>query len=500
VTRLYKISEIPASLYWDEASIGYNAYSILKTGKDEWGEFLPLHFRAFGEFKLPVYIYSVAVVEYFLGLNSLAVRLPAVLFSIATLLFVYLLTKSIIRSDRVSILSSFFLAITPWYFIFSRTGYEATAGLMFFTASLYFYFLSIKKKDIYLLLSTIGFILSIYSYNSFRILVPPIYLLLIGYFLYQKREIFRSKLLIIGVSVGLLIVSFIPIFRLITLDAGGARFKQVGVIRKNSSLVENIYSVGTSYLKHASFKFLFLTGDVNVRSQQPRFGQLYLVYLPFLLIGTYSSLVRRKFNYFLLVLLMFLGPIPASITRESPHALRSILSVPFISIITAIGFESVLLKMNKQRSVRALLALVLILCLGSFSLYSYNFFQTYQRKSSGYWQYGYKQIYDQYADKFDEFEKVYITDQYGQPYIFALFYLEYDPEEFRKEVEYGPVNNWGFSTVKSFNKFEFAKLEEVSFEENSLIFALPSYKIENHEPSSSIEFLDGSNALLIYEI
>ena len=59
VTRLYKISEIPLSVYWDEASIGYNAYSVLQTGRDEWGEFMPLHFRAFGEFKLPVYVYSV---------------------------------------------------------------------------------------------------------------------------------------------------------------------------------------------------------------------------------------------------------------------------------------------------------------------------------------------------------------------------------------------------------------------------------------------------------
>ena len=55
-TRLWSMKEAPPSVYWDEASIGYNAFSVSQTLKDEWGEFLPIHFRAFGEFKLPVYI------------------------------------------------------------------------------------------------------------------------------------------------------------------------------------------------------------------------------------------------------------------------------------------------------------------------------------------------------------------------------------------------------------------------------------------------------------
>ena len=82
VSRIYKITGIPVSVYWDEASIGYNAYSIATDLKDEWGDKLPLHFRAFGEFKLPVYIYSVAVFVKAIGLNEHAVRLPAVLYSL----------------------------------------------------------------------------------------------------------------------------------------------------------------------------------------------------------------------------------------------------------------------------------------------------------------------------------------------------------------------------------------------------------------------------------
>ena len=95
ITRLYKITEIPGSVYWDEASIGYNAYSILETGKDEWGKVSPFHFKAFGEFKLPVYIYLLVPFIKIFGLNEFSVRFPGVLFSLGVIIFTFLLGKKI---------------------------------------------------------------------------------------------------------------------------------------------------------------------------------------------------------------------------------------------------------------------------------------------------------------------------------------------------------------------------------------------------------------------
>ena len=170
LTRLYKINEIPPSVYWDEASIGYNAYSIAQTGKDEWGESFPLHFRAFGEFKLPVYIYTVAIFVKIFGLNEFSVRFPAVLFSLGVVMLTYLLSRKISGSIWVGLLSGFFISISPWFFIFSRTGYEATAGLMFYLLAVYI-FLCIRKNYWYIFISTLGFVFSAYSYNSFRIII-----------------------------------------------------------------------------------------------------------------------------------------------------------------------------------------------------------------------------------------------------------------------------------------------------------------------------------------
>ncbi len=105
-TRIFRLSDIPPSVYWDEASIGYNAYSITVDGKDEWGKTFPLHFRAFGEFKLPVYIYTVALFIKFLGLNEFSIRLPAVISSLITILLVFLISKKLTGSFFVGLLSS----------------------------------------------------------------------------------------------------------------------------------------------------------------------------------------------------------------------------------------------------------------------------------------------------------------------------------------------------------------------------------------------------------
>ena len=78
VLRLYQLGNVPVSLYWDEASLGYNAYSIATTLHDEHGEFLPYsRFIAFGDYKPPGYIYIDALAVKLLGLSEFSTRLPS---------------------------------------------------------------------------------------------------------------------------------------------------------------------------------------------------------------------------------------------------------------------------------------------------------------------------------------------------------------------------------------------------------------------------------------
>ena len=459
-TRLYKISEIPASVYWDEASIGYNAYSISQTLKDEWGEFLPIHFRAFGEFKLPVYIYAVVPFVKLFGLSAFSVRLPSVLFSLGVVILTYVLARKLYGSKTIGFFSSFFVSISPWFFIFSRTGYEATAGLFFYLLAVYF-FMQYQKSSWYILFSVIGFILSAYSYNSFRVIAPLSILVLVinwisagvypmlrhGVGMTKKRRIIWPLLL----SAVILVLSIIPIYRLYKFDSGGVRLQAVGAT--GTAVIKN-------YFSHFSPDFLILKGDKNLRSQQSGFGQLYLPELILAVLGLLYIICRKPTTACLLpLLLLLLGPVPAAVTKESPHALRSISMVPFIAIIVAQGAVH-LGQLFKNRKYLINFTIVIIFLI-FFVNYFQNFLNLFPVESAKDWQYEYKVINKDYGDKFDKYSRIFISDRYAQPYIFTLFYLKYDPDKFRKEAVRNSIDQWGFSTVKEFGKFEFGKFPEI---------------------------------------
>ncbi len=130
--RIYQISLNPPALNWDEVSHGYNAYSILKTGKDEWGIRFPLIFRAYGDYKLPLYVYLTAISEFFFGLNSLSVRLASVLSGVGLVFLSFLITKEITKNNHYSLFAAFLTALSPWSLFLSRIAVEANLGAFLF--------------------------------------------------------------------------------------------------------------------------------------------------------------------------------------------------------------------------------------------------------------------------------------------------------------------------------------------------------------------------------
>src|SRR3972149_4200207 len=100
VLRFYKLGQIPLTLDWDEVSNAYNAYSILKTGRDEYGNFLPLYNRSFDDYKPPLYMYlNIPTVAIF-GLTPFAARLPSAFFGFLTVPAMYFLARKIFEKTE----------------------------------------------------------------------------------------------------------------------------------------------------------------------------------------------------------------------------------------------------------------------------------------------------------------------------------------------------------------------------------------------------------------
>ncbi len=330
---------VPPSLNWDEASLGYNAYSILKTGKDEWGKALPLSFEAFGDYKLPGYIYTTVPFVGLLGLNEQSVRLPSQLAGIISILLLYLIAEKL-ANRKLAVVSAFLLAISPWHLFLSRIAVEANLSFAFFLAGFYFFLKGLSKSK-WLSSSALLFGITLFTYNSARVFVP---LFLFALTIIYRRELrqFKSKLILpLGI---LAIFTFAAFYHAVLIDSN-ARYFWVAIIdqgavnclnqaRNISSLpgiivplVYNRYTylvvnVLVNYLKHFSPAFLFVSGCSNYQFSLPGHGLLYIIEVPFLLAGLFF-LRKEKWGKILLFWLL-LAPIPASITRESPHALRSI--------------------------------------------------------------------------------------------------------------------------------------------------------------------------------
>ncbi|MBI4029179.1 MAG: glycosyltransferase family 39 protein, partial [Candidatus Blackburnbacteria bacterium] len=129
--RVINLASVPVGLHGDEASIGYNAYSLLKTGKDQDGHFLPLSFDQFGDFRAAGYGYLDIPFVALFGLNAFAVRLPAALFGSLTIIIFYFFLLELFENKSIALIGSFLLAILPWHINISRASSEGVISSFF---------------------------------------------------------------------------------------------------------------------------------------------------------------------------------------------------------------------------------------------------------------------------------------------------------------------------------------------------------------------------------
>src|SRR3990167_2772064 len=129
ILRFYQLGQNPPSLDWDETAHGYNAYSILKTGRDEYAYKLPLYFRSFDDYKPPIYTYLVVPSVAVFGLNDFAVRFPSAFLGVLAVIFTYLMVYELFKNKTIAFLSSLFLAISPWHLQFSRVAFETNSAV-----------------------------------------------------------------------------------------------------------------------------------------------------------------------------------------------------------------------------------------------------------------------------------------------------------------------------------------------------------------------------------
>ncbi len=452
ILRFYQIDKIPVSLYWDEAASSYNSYSIAQTGRDEYGNFMPLLFRSFEDYKMPGNIYLTAISVKLFGLNEFATRFSSAFLGVLTVLITYFLAYKLIEKKKVALLASFLLAISPWHIQFSRTGFEANVGLFFVVLGIWLFLKGLNQHKWYIF-SMFIFGISLYFYRSIHVFLP---LMIIALFITCKEDLFKRmnrRLLILGVIV--LIIIAIPIFSESFSKNGLRRAMQVNVFTNSNaevaSYVKSAHESGLdqlnkifynrryvflrkvidNYLVHFGPRFLFINGDGNGRHGVVGLGLLYIWELPFLLIGILSVLkIRSKFKNIIFIWFA-LAPIPAALSLPAPHALRDLNVLPVPQMLVAVGiFTIVSLFRNKRRFL--FIAFLSLTVVFFFSRYLFIYYTVTAKIKSSDWADGYKQLASYVLVRESSYDKVIISGHYWEPYVYFLFYKKYDPELYQK--------------------------------------------------------------------
>lgn len=477
LVRVVSLESFPAGLNADEAAIGYNAWSLINTGKDEHGASWPLVFRSFDDYKPPIYFYLVLPFVYFLDLTVLAVRLPSAIMGTISIWLVYQLAQRLFRKNYYpSIIATLIFATSPWAIHFSRGGWEVNAALFFILLGIYAFLKSLKNSK-FIYLFVFSFAISLYTYHSARLISPFLALALVVIYwrsMVGAKPTWQStKNIFISFTLGFIIC--IPLISQMLSKEGQSRFTGVSVFSDSgplwqaleyrrthgetvyNRLVHNQYlSYGLrftkNYLSHYSPRFLFITGDEIARSKVPGMGQFYIFLAPLYLVGIYFLLqAKNKFAKFTLVWFL-VAPMAASLTFQSPHALRSHNLVVPASMVIAFGFWG-LVKNLRQKLIPVILFTVCLLYF--FVIYLHQYFVVYPKVLPYAWQYGFDHVAEYVKEKGDSYDKIIITDRYDQPYILMAFFLKFQPEKMQSELVMTPRDKFGFSTARKLDKFEF---------------------------------------------
>src|SRR3989344_763446 len=209
ILRFWQLGNVPPSPDWDEAALGWTSYSIMETGKDEYGKSFPTILRSFDDYKPALYAYLVMPFIKIFGLNIFAVRLPSAVFGVIAVIGTYFLVRELFAGqkykDYLSLLSSFLLAISPWHLQFSRIAFEAQVGLSMNILSILFFIKGLKNK-FFLIPSVVFASFSIYVYQSEKVYLPILFAAL-G-LIYFKDILKLSKAwLILAIIVGLVLTA-----------------------------------------------------------------------------------------------------------------------------------------------------------------------------------------------------------------------------------------------------------------------------------------------------
>jgi len=529
--RLVFLKTLPPGLTPDEAAQAYSAYSILKTGQDEWGQTLPLSLRSFGDFKPPLQTYLMIPSVAVFGLNESAARLPNALLGSLAIIGIYLLSYRLFKNRTLSLLSSLLLALSPWHLPLSRGAFEANLTV-FFSSFGFYYLLSSKNKPQNQIFAAIFLGLNLFSYHSAKLLTP---LFLLVFFIFTEKTknslVFKKYSRFFLIFAALFLLAYSSFF-----TGGQKRGLDIAIFSPtdnwqalkdqrwwatnynplpfadrlfNNKLTYTAEKFAKNYLSYFSPQFLFTDGaGEGTYGISPGRGLLFLWELPVLAYGLFYLLTKKdksKKTVFLLLFFIFLSALPSAITKGNRSANRVSSMMPWIQIFSAwslFHFFKEIVKIDLKKHCFLLFLLVFI-----FSIpFLEDYFIHSPRVISKEMLYGRCEALrwtEQYKNQTD---KIIVSRKLSEPQAYTTFCLQIDPRLTQKATPaWMEYEERGLSFLDQLGEYHLDKFhfKEISLPsdltENTILIGLPSeFRAAQIKPTKVINYPAGGEAVYIY--
>ncbi len=558
--RIFAIDSIPFGFTPDEASFGYDAYSILKTGKDQWGKILPITLESFGDFKLPIYSYitipSVAV----FGLTKFAVRLPNAIIGTLAVLVTFLLVRELFKKTRgkdypvdsgfsdltthnsqLGLVAAFMLAISPWHIMMSRGAFEANLTTFFMTLGSLLFLKGLSNPK-FMNFSALAFGLNLFTYHSARLITPLVVIILV---IIYKKELFwdnkTKNLNLVKLFKPVLIFSVFLIFAFYSLFIGGGRRakdltifsgalnqaseerfiaiyqgESQGVARlfhsKYQKMSERFY---TNYLSYFSPNFLFVSGPAESTYGMIRGrGVLYWFEFIFLIAFIYKLIIAEdKKPYLFIVSWVIVGPIAASLTTGPGYAAnRAETMLPGLTIASAVGLVSLVTfwakYLNNNIVLRKTLYSVFIgVYLLSFIGFVEEYFIVSPYTNSNAMLYGNLEVSNWLSKNAKDKKHIILSKNLSEPHIYVAFAESWSPTQYQSAtVDWERYKLQGLSFLDqldsySLGKYTFTNIDFKKYqdEKDTVLVGRPSEFPDYVKPIARFLYPDGTSAVVVVE-
>ena len=473
ILRFYQLGALPQSINRDEAALGYNAFALIETGKDEFSEAYPLTFKSFGDYKLPLYIYgSMPFVKVF-GLSNFSIRLLSAVIGSISILTIYFLGIELFKKKSVGLIASGSLAISPWAVFYSRTAFETNLATGIFAISMLL-FLKSREKPWLLIPASLSIVLSLFAYNNPYIVGPILILLL----LVLNKAVFLQKnhrLKVLLAVIILLIGSYLAIQTVwgvnqaksrITIFSNpdlreefasyrGAHGKLGGDWLSSSfgnlvsKVVDNQYVfylqiLIKNILHNFSPQFLLSRDSRHIWSGIPGIGHFYIIDYFFLIFGIYFLFKKAKrFEKFFVLTWLVAGVMPSALTIDQAHPNRSLLAFFIIHILIAVGIYSAVGLVAK----RWFKISVLIIYCWSLLFFIDRYFFHFAHEPGPGWYPNLKEVFWEINNT--THDRLVLTSPFEEVHIYYLFYSQYSPQTYQDSVV-RTIDADGFYQVHSY--------------------------------------------------